>query len=118
MAHEWIFIGILLLLGIVFAALPLVVNSIIAPRQPHPLKNQTYECGMETVGDTWIQFKVQYYIFSLVFVIFDVEIVFLFPWAVSLGNLGALGFWSMMIFLFILTIGFVYEWKKGALDWD
>ena len=117
MAHEWIFIGILLLLGIVFAAIPLVVNRIIAPRKPHPLKNETYECGMETVGDTWIQFKGQYYIFSLVFVIFDVEIVFLFPWAVAYRELPFFAVLEGVIFIVILAGGLLYAWRKGALDW-
>jgi len=83
----------------------------------NPLKNETYECGMETVGDTWIQFKVQYYIFSLVFVIFDVEIVFLFPWAVAYKQLPFFAVVEGVIFIVILAGGLLYAWRKGALDW-
>ena len=117
MSYEWIFIGILLLLGMVLAAVPLLVNSVLGPRKPHLLKNETYECGMETVGDTWIQFKVQYYIFSLVFVIFDVEVVFLFPWAVAYNQLPFFAVVEGVIFIVILAGGLLYAWKKGALDW-
>ena len=81
-------------------------------------KLSPYECGFEPFEDSRMKFDVRYYLVAILFIIFDLEIAFLFPWAISLGNLGSLGFWSMMIFLFILTIGFIYEWKKGALDWD
>ena len=81
-------------------------------------KLSPYECGFEPFDDSRMKFDVRYYLVAILFIIFDLEIAFLFPWAVSLGNIGSLGFWSMMIFLFILTVGFVYEWKKGALDWE
>ena len=81
-------------------------------------KLSPYECGFEPFEDSRMKFDVRYYLVAILFIIFDLEIAFLFPWAISLGNLGSLGFWSMMIFLFILTIGFIYEWKKGALDWE
>ncbi len=107
----------------VFVALGLsigfiVLNFIFSPKNPDPEKLSAYECGFEAFGDSRMEFDVRFYLVAILFIIFDLEIAFLFPWAVSLGSIGALGFWSMMIFLFVLTIGFVYEWKKGALDWD
>ena len=96
----------------------IVLNFILSPRNPDPEKLSAYECGFEPFSDSRMEFDIRFYLVAILFIIFDLEIAFLFPWAISLGNLGALGFWSMMIFLFILTIGFVYEWKKGALDWD
>ena len=117
MAHEWLFVGLFLIIAIVFAIIPLVVSRVVAPRKPHELKNQTYECGMETVGDTWVQFKAQYYIFALIFVIFDVEIVFLFPWAVAYQQLPLFAVVEGVLFILILAGGLVYAWRKGALDW-
>ena len=96
----------------------IVLNFLFSPRKPDPEKLSAYECGFEAFGDSRMEFDVRFYLVAILFIIFDLEIAFLFPWAVSLGSIGALGFWSMMIFLFILTVGFVYEWKKGALDWD
>ena len=96
----------------------IVLNFLFSPKNPDPEKLSAYECGFEAFGDSRMEFDVRFYLVAILFIIFDLEIAFLFPWAISLGNLGELGFWSMMIFLFILTIGFVYEWKKGALDWD
>ena len=95
-----------------------VINFIFSPKNPDPEKLSTYECGFEPFEDSRIEFDVRFYLVAILFIIFDLEIAFLFPWAISLGTIGALGFWSMMIFLFILTVGFIYEWKKGALDWD
>ena len=95
-----------------------ILNFLFSPKNPDPEKLSAYECGFEAFGDSRMEFDVRFYLVAILFIIFDLEIAFLFPWAISLGNLGTLGFWSMMIFLFVLTIGFVYEWKKGALDWD
>ena len=95
-----------------------VLNFLFSPKNPDPEKLSAYECGFEAFGDSRMEFDVRFYLVAILFIIFDLEIAFLFPWAISLGNLGPLGFWSMMVFLFILTIGFIYEWKKGALDWD
>ena len=106
----------LLLLGLSVGFI--VLNFLFSPKNPDPEKLSAYECGFEAFGDSRMEFDVRFYLVAILFIIFDLEIAFLFPWAISLGNIGALGFWSMMIFLFILTIGFVYEWKKGALDWD
>ena len=109
-----IFLFIALSLSIRF----IVLNFLFSPKKPDPEKLSAYECGFEAFGDSRMEFDVRFYLVAILFIIFDLEIAFLFPWAISLGNIGSLGFWSMMIFLFVLTIGFVYEWKKGALDWD
>ena len=96
----------------------IVLNFVFSPKNPDPEKLSAYECGFEPFQDSRMEFDVRFYLVAILFIIFDLEIAFLFPWAVSLGNIGILGFTSMMIFLFILTIGFIYEWKKGALDWE
>ena len=96
----------------------IVLNFLFSPKNPDPEKLSAYECGFEAFGDSRMEFDVRFYLVAILFIIFDLEIAFLFPWAISLGNLGPLGLWSMMVFLLILTIGFIYEWKKGALDWD
>ena len=96
----------------------IVLNFLLSPKNPDPEKLSAYECGFEAFTDSRMEFDVRFYLVAILFIIFDLEIAFLFPWAISLGNIGTLGFWSMMIFLSILTIGFIYEWKKGALDWD
>ena len=96
----------------------IVLNFLFSPRNPDPEKLSAYECGFEAFSDSRMEFDVRFYLVAILFIIFDLEIAFLFPWAISLSNLGTLGFWSMMVFLFVLTIGFIYEWKKGALDWD
>ena len=96
----------------------IVINLILSPNQPDPEKLSAYECGFEPFEDSRGEFDVRFYLVAILFIIFDLEIAFLFPWAISLGKIGIFGFISMMIFLFILTIGFIYEWKKGALDWE
>ena len=109
-----IFLFIALSLSVGF----IVLNFLFSPKNPDPEKLSAYECGFEAFGDSRMEFDVRFYLVAILFIIFDLEIAFLFPWAISLGNLGPLGFWSMMVFLLILTIGFIYEWKKGVLDWD
>ena len=109
-----IFLFIALILSVGF----IILNFIFSPKNPDPEKLSAYECGFEPFGDSRMEFDIRFYLVAILFIIFDLEIAFLFPWAVSLGTLGSLGFWSMMFFLFVLTIGFIYEWKKGALDWD
>lgn len=116
--YHYLFIAIFVLFAMVFPLLPLILARFIAPHKPSPIKQMTYECGMEPVGDSWIQFRVQYYIYALMFVIFDVETVFIYPWAVGFRKLGLLGFAEMVIFIAILAIGLVYAWKKKALEWD
>jgi NADH-quinone oxidoreductase subunit A len=96
----------------------IVVNFLFSPSNPDTEKLSAYECGFEAFSDSRMKFDVRFYLVAILFIIFDLEVAFLFPWAVTLGKLGALGFWSMMVFLTILTIGFIYEWKKGALDWE
>ncbi len=108
----FLFIAIVLSFGFVLA------NFLAAPSNPDPEKLSAYECGFEAFDDSRMEFDVRFYLVAILFIIFDLEIAFLFPWAISLGNIGALGFWSMMIFLSVLTVGFIYEWKKGALEWE
>ena len=109
-----LFLTIALILSFGF----IVVNFMFSPKKPDPEKLSAYECGFEPFNDSRMEFDVRFYLVAILFIIFDLEIAFLFPWAISLGSIGFLGFISMMIFLFILTVGFIYEWKKGALDWE
>ena len=109
-----IFLVIALGLSVAFV----VINFILSPKNPDPEKLSAYECGFEPFEDSRMEFDVRFYLVAILFIIFDLEIAFLFPWAISLGGIGALGFWSMMFFLGVLTLGFVYEWKKGALEWE
>ncbi len=109
-----IFIGVALFIGTALLAAPFIV----APRNPDPEKVSAYECGFAAFDDARMKFDVRFYLVSILFLIFDLEIAFLFPWAVAFNDIGTYGFWSMMIFLGVLTIGFIYEWKKGALEWD
>ena len=115
---DYFSIIIFLLIALSLSVGFVVLNFLFSPKNPDPEKLSAYECGFEAFGDSRMEFDVRFYLVAILFIIFDLEIAFLFPWAISLGNLGELGFWSMMIFLFVLTVGFVYEWKKGALDWD
>ena len=108
----FLFISLLLSIGFV------VINYIASPNNPDPEKLSAYECGFEAFDNARIEFDVRFYLVAILFVIFDLEIAFLFPWSISLGGIGLLGFYSMMLFLFILTVGFIYEWKKGALEWE
>ena len=96
----------------------MVAPILIAVRNPDPEKLSAYECGFDAFDDARMKFDVRFYLVSLLFIIFDLEVAFLFPWAVSLGDIGVYGFWSMMVFLGVLTVGFIYEWRKGALEWD
>ena len=109
-----IFMGVALLIGLAL----LVAPFIVAYKAPDDRKLSAYECGFEAFDDARMKFDVRFYLVAILFIIFDLEVAFLFPWAVSLGSIGWFGFWSMMLFLGVLTIGFIYEWKKGALDWD
>ena len=109
-----IFLFVALFLSIGF----IIAHFLASPSNPDPEKLSAYECGFEAFDDSRMEFDVRFYLVAILFIIFDLEIAFLFPWAISLGNIGALGFWSMMVFLAILTIGFIYEWKKGALEWE
>ena len=122
--YNYIFIGVLLLGAIAFGLAPLIVVRIIAPRKKSLAKGDSYECGVRTYGETWVRFRIQYYIYALMFVVFDIETVFLFPWAVSYGTagvdggiLGPFALIEMGIFLLILMVGLVYAWAKGVLRW-
>jgi NADH-quinone oxidoreductase subunit A len=115
--YNYIFIGILLLGAVVFALAPLVIVAIIAPRKGSLAKSDIYECGVRTTGETWVRFRIQYYIYALMFVVFDIETVFLYPWAVSYVGLGAFALYEMIVFLVILFAGLVYAWAKGVLRW-
>jgi len=115
---DYLTIIIFLVIALVLSVGFILINFILSPKKPDPEKLSAYECGFEPFDDSRMEFDVRFYLVAILFIIFDLEIAFLFPWAISLGNIGLLGFCSMMFFLFILTIGFVYEWKKGALDWE
>ena len=114
------YLPILIFLGIAIAlALVIVLAALIVARQrPDSEKLSAYECGFEAFDDARSRFDVRFYLVAILFIIFDLEVAFLFPWAVSLGEIGVFGFWSMVVFLGILTVGFAYEWKKGALEWE
>ena len=111
-----------ILLFIIFAMIICIVfvfsAFLVGNQKPDPEKNMPFECGFDVFEDTRVNFDVRFYLVAILFIIFDLEIAFLFPWAVSLGNIGLFGFWSMMFFLLVLTFGFIYEWKKGALEWE
>jgi len=109
-----IFIGVSAVIGIAL----LVAPFLVAFSRPDPEKMSAYECGFNAFDDARMKFDVRFYLVSILFIIFDLEVAFLFPWAITFGQLGDFGFWSMMTFLGVLTVGFVYEWKKGALEWD
>ncbi|MCA1906874.1 MAG: NADH-quinone oxidoreductase subunit A [Magnetospirillum sp.] len=109
-----IFIGI----AVALSAIMVAASWLVGKQKPDPEKNSAYECGFEAFGDARSKFDVRFYLVAILFIIFDLEVAFLFPWAVSLGQIGLFGFWSMMVFLGVLTIGFIYEWRKGALEWE
>ena len=107
-----------ILVGVAVGVGPQVLGFVLGPRRPDAAKNSPYECGFEAFEDARMKFDVRYYLVAILFILFDLEIAFLFPWAVALREIGPLGFWAMMVFLLILVVGFAYEWKKGALDWE
>ena len=109
-----LFLGLSGILAIVLMVLPMI----LAPSKPDPEKLSAYECGFNAFDDARMKFDVRFYLVAILFIIFDLEVTFLFPWAITLKETGVFGFWSMMVFLGILTIGFIYEWKKGALEWE
>ncbi len=109
-----LFIGIALVLALAL----LVASFVVAPSAPDPDKLSAYECGFNAFDDARMKFDVRFYLVAILFIIFDLEVAFLFPWAVALGDIGVFGFWSMVVFLGLLTVGFIYEWRKGALQWE
>lgn len=117
-SYHYLFMGIFLLFAMAFPILPIVLARVVAPKKPSAIKNALYECGLESTGESWIQFRVQYYIFALIFVIFDIESVFIFPCSISFQKTGLAAFGALMLFVVILAEGLVYAWKKGALEWE
>ncbi|HEY0562088.1 MAG TPA: NADH-quinone oxidoreductase subunit A [Methylophilus sp.] len=107
-----------ILVGLGVGIGPLILGKLVSPNKPDAEKNSPYECGFEAFEDARMKFDVRYYLVAILFILFDLEIAFLFPWAVVIQEVGLAGFWAMMLFLFVLVVGFVYEWKKGALEWD
>ena len=117
MSDSWGFVLVFVVVALVFPVLGFASAWLLRPHRPGPIKNRTYECGLETIGETWVQFKVQYYLFALIFVIFDVEMVFLYPWAVAYNRLPLFALAEMFVFLGMLVVGLFYAWRKGALEW-
>ncbi len=109
---------VILALGVVMAVVMILGSAILGPRRHNPYKDEPYESGLPTQGPTWYSFDVKYYIFALLFLLFDLECVFMYPWAVYFKQLGSFGLVEMFIFMFILLVGFIYVWKKGALEWE
>jgi NADH-quinone oxidoreductase subunit A len=118
MLEQYFPILLFIAVGLALGAVMLVVGRLVAPAKPDPSKLSPYECGFEAFEDARMKFDVRYYLVAILFILFDLEIAFLFPWAVVLPDIGTAGFAAMMVFLAILVVGFVYEWKKGALDWE
>src|SRR5256884_9094901 len=118
MLAEYFPVLLFILVGLGVGVAPMVLGKLLAPNKPDPEKLSPYECGFDAFEDARMKFDVRYYLVAILFILFDLEIAFLFPWAVTLKEIGGLGFWSMMIFLAILVVGFVYEWMKGALEWE
>lgn len=117
MNHGFGTLGVFLLGGIALGVIILLTNLLVRPRKPGKIKEDTYECGLETQGPTWVQFKVSYFLYALLFVVFDVEAVFLYPWAVAFNSMGLYVLVEMFIFVALLAAGLWYAWKKGALEW-
>lgn len=118
LALDYLPVVFFLILGAVISTLFIVGSALLAPSNPDPEKNSAYECGFNAFDDARMKFDIRFYLVAILFIIFDLEVAFLFPWAVSLGTIGLLGFWSMVAFLGVLTIGFIYEWRSGALEWE
>ena len=114
---QYLFVVVFLAVAVAFPLAPLVLARLLAPRKPSQTKNDIYECGLTTKGDAWVQFRVGYYIYALVYVIFAVETIFLYPWAVAFAGLSLGSFIAVMVFVLLLAEGLVYAWAKGALDW-
>jgi NADH-quinone oxidoreductase subunit A len=118
MLENYLPILVFIVMGVLFGVIPLIAGFVLGPNRPDTDKNSPYECGFEAFEDSRMKFDVRYYLVAILFIIFDLEIAFLFPWAVVLDEIGMFGFMAMVIFLAILVVGFIYEWKKGALEWE
>lgn len=114
---QWAFVAALFVIAPILPVVPTILAQILAPKRPSEIKTDVYECGVETVGDTWGQIKIQYYLYAIIFLVFDVEMVFLFPWAVALSGAGFSAYLAGLVFIFLLVEGLVYAWRKGALEW-
>ncbi|MEM7768452.1 MAG: NADH-quinone oxidoreductase subunit A [Pseudomonadota bacterium] len=117
-ALDYLPVVIFLVLALILSVLFIVGSAVLAPHNPDPEKTSAYECGFNAFDDARMKFDVRFYLVAILFIIFDLEVAFLFPWAVSLGEIGVYGFWSMVVFLGVLTVGFIYEWRRGALEWE
>ena len=117
MLNDWLYIGLFTFMAVFFPAAAIFIATLLAPKKPNSLKDTIYECGIETVGETWVQFKAQYYVIALVFLAFDVEVVFMYPWAVAFKAMPLFGVVEGLLFLLILAGGLAYAWRKGALEW-
>ena len=118
MLENYLPIAVFIVVGLGLGAVMILVGAVLGPRRPDSQKTSPYECGFEAFEDSRMKFDVRYYLVAILFIIFDLEIAFLFPWAVVLDEIGMFGFLAMMVFLAILVVGFIYEWKKGALEWE
>jgi NADH-quinone oxidoreductase subunit A len=118
MLAEYFPILLFILVGVAVGIAPIVLGKLLGPNRPNPEKLSPYECGFEAFEDARMKFDVRYYLVAILFILFDLEIAFLFPWAATLNEIGFAGFLAMMVFLAILTVGFIYEWMKGALEWE
>ena len=118
MQNDLLYIGIFMLISLFIPGIAIVIAGILGPKKPSPIKNSTYECGIETVGETWVQFKAQYYVYALVYLVFDVETIFLFPWAVAYNLVSIWAVLEVILFITILVSGLAYAWRKGVLEWQ
>jgi NADH:ubiquinone oxidoreductase subunit 3 (subunit A) len=116
--QSWLYILLFMVVAVIVPSAAILTGRILGPRKPNPIKQSTYECGMETVGESWVQFKAQYYVFALIFLVFDVETVFLFPWAISINGLSLFAVFEGVVFILILVVGLSYAWRKGMLEWN
>ena len=115
---EWAFLSVFFVVAFALPFVPVFIGGLLGPSKPNYIKQSTYECGVETVGDTWVQFKVQYYLYGLIFLVFDVEMVFLFPWAAAYRSLDFFAFGAGLLFIFLLTDALIYAWRKDTLEWS
>ena len=118
MNNEWFYIGVFMVVSLGLPAVAIFMAGLLAPKKSNSIKISTYECGLETEGETWVQFKAQYYLIGLVFLIFDIETVFLYPWAIAFDKLGLFAVLEGVLFILILAAGLLYAWKKGAFEWS
>lgn len=118
MQNDLLYIGIFMLIALFIPGIAIVIAGVLGPKRPAPIKNAAYECGIETVGETWVQFKAQYYVYALIFLVFDVETIFLYPWALAYNAVGIWAVLEAVLFILILAGGLGYAWRKDALDWQ